>query len=492
MTAVVNPVRPLDPPYYHREYENDLPQQEAPLYQRVALVALPFLSLYKPLSLPIALGMGAARVYTTSHQLVSDIRSGDRRQIAFAVLQTTIAVIALAATIFTHPIGMIITTSQDILFELCALTQALQRKDWEAALVSLTKIINNAFYLALICRGGLELSIVSLALQAITLVVLSYEEFKEGHLLEGCGNLLMAAVRLHQGYSQFKILQRQWEIEKAIKRVFVGELHEKWQFPSDHLPVGVEVDGVKIISWNVLNNAYMEWVTTKDSQGLNGSMISDLDKVVKPNGLTQRDLYVADLVVQMTKSGHVVALQECGMPFLEALQEKLPSQWQMVRSFDNRVDQDVVLYDGSRLTYQPERSEVSTTAYASAPGRPIQNVYFTQGLRIVNGHIPGDPTLPVREEFANYVRRHHAGGQTTVALGDNNFERDEMISAYEAAGFKNYSVHSPWKTNIDPYGKFSKGIDHLFVTGAKSSYDLSPDDVLPNGNLRETISLLGA
>ena len=52
----------------------------------------------------------------------------------------------------------------------------------------------------------------------------------------------------------------------------MGELHEKWQFPSDHLPVGIEVDGVKIISWNVLNNVYMEWVTTKDSQGLNSGV----------------------------------------------------------------------------------------------------------------------------------------------------------------------------------------------------------------------------
>jgi|GEM_PF-2765614 len=317
MTAVVHPVRPLHPPYYHREYSNDIdPTYEEPsnIYKRVALVALPFLSLYKPLSLPISLGMGGVRVITSINQLISGIQSGEK--ISFDLLQTTIAVIAFASTIFAHPIGMLVTTSQDIILELSNLSYSLQNGDWEASFISITKIINNAFYLALICRGGLELAIISLAMQAITLIVSSRSEFKKGHLLEVGGNLLMAAIRIHQGYSQFKVLQRQWEIEEAMKRIVVNELHAQWQFPSDHLPVGIEVDGVKIISWNVLNNAYMEWVTTKDSQGLNGSMISDLDKVVRPNGLTQRDLVVIDMVASMMHSGDVVALQECGLPFL--------------------------------------------------------------------------------------------------------------------------------------------------------------------------------
>lgn len=507
MTAFVNPVRSFNPPYYHREYSNDInvPQKESQkessnIYKRVTLVALPFLSLYKPLNVPIALGMGATRVYTFSSQLVSDIQSGNCKKISFTILQTAIAVVALASTVFAHPIGMIVTTSQDMIFELSDLVRSLQKGNLEASLVSLTKIINNAFYLALICRGGLEFSIASFAMQAITLVILSRDEFKKGkgHILEGCGHLLMAAVRVNQGYSQFKLLQRQWEIEDAIKRVVVGELHEKWKFPSDHLPVGIEVEGVKIISWNVLNNAYMEWVTTKDSQGLNRSMISDLDKVVQPNGLTQRDLIVVDMVTSMMNSGQVVALQECGAPFLEALQERLPSHWQMVKSFETpKVDQDVILFDKSRFTYRPDQSGVTRDSYPSVPNRSLQNAVFSRtgeehgrDIRVINAHIPGDPTLPVREEFAKYVHDIHVDNQITVALGDNNFERDEMILAYEKMGFSEFSLHSPWKTNIDPYGKYSKAIDHLFVAGGSFSRDLTPDEVLQNGNLREIIALL--
>lgn len=514
MTAIVSSVRSFNPPYYHREYSNDIniPQQESSnIYKRVTLVALPFLSFYKPLSFPISLGMGATRIFTVSNQLMSDIQSGNYKTICFSVLQTAIAIVALASTIFSHPIGMILTTSQDIIFELSDLIQSLQKGDLEASLVSLTKIINNAFYLALICHGGLELSIASFATQAITLIISSRDEFKKGHVLEGCGNLLMAAIRVNQSYSQFKLLQRQWEIEDAIKRVVVGELHEKWKFPSDHLPVGIEVDGVKIISWNVLNNAYMEWVTTKDSQGLNGSMISDLDKVVQPNGLTQRDLVVVDMVASMMSSGHVIALQECGAPFLEALQQKLPSHWQMVKSFETpQIDQDVILFDKSRLTYRADQSGVTKDSYPSVPNRPIQNALFSRiggecnrDLRVINAHIPGDPTLPAREEFAKHVHDihiHDIHNQTTgklkpiiVAGGDNNFERNEMIPAFEKMGFLDFSLHAPWKTNVDPYGdygKYSKAIDLLLVVGADFSRDLTPDEVLQNGNLRETIALL--
>lgn len=80
MTAFVNPVRPFNPPYHHREYLNDIngsPKKSCNTYKRVALVALPFLSFYKPLSAPISLGLSSIRVYTFSNQLIRDIQLGD-------------------------------------------------------------------------------------------------------------------------------------------------------------------------------------------------------------------------------------------------------------------------------------------------------------------------------------------------------------------------------------------------------------------------------
>ena len=56
---------------------------------------------------------------------------------------------------------------------------------------------------------------------------------------------------------------------------YVGELQEKWQFPSDHLPIGMTFEDLHIASWNVLDAKYMDWVMEKDSQGLKRSMIGE-------------------------------------------------------------------------------------------------------------------------------------------------------------------------------------------------------------------------
>lgn len=461
---------------YSREYLNDVPAQTQ-LAKRIALAAVPFFSLHASLRLPVSIAMGTLRVWNADHKDISG---------------TAIAIIALVSSIFQHRIGMMITTTHDLLIEI---NQVRKGKTWEEVSKSLVKILNHLVYLALISHGGLELCILSCALQAVINLIQSREEFKNGRWVEGFANLLMSGFRLHQFHSQCQQLRRNWEIEAAIKRVSVGELHEKWKFPSDHLPVGIEVNGVRIISWNVLNNAFISWVTDKDSQGLNGSMISDLNVMINTNGLTMRDVLVADMVHDMMKQGHFVALQECSEPFLQYLQGMIPSNWDLVKSFNSKkIDQDVILYNKTQLTYQAGLSETSQSAYPSIPGRPLQNSYFSnadgQNFRIINSHIPGDPNLPNRTEFAQYVKQQHQEGCLTIALGDCNFDRDDMLKALRKAGFTEFSFHSPWKTNIDPETKQSKGIDHLFVVGEHKSRDLKPDEIIIGENLKETIALL--
>ncbi|MBS0621566.1 MAG: hypothetical protein JSR80_01220 [Verrucomicrobia bacterium] len=480
MTAKVSDYKNINE--YSRVYANDTSH-------KVLLLAAPLLSFYRPLYRPIFLGMGGLRAWQLSSQLYNCEKQPGL--VAHYLFHTALAVASLVGTIYRPSLGMILTTSQDLIFE-------VQHFSAQKGTKSATTIASHALYLALLARGGLKLSICFLTFQAAVLLMNAKEKFQEGQYLEGCGSLLMAALRVQQTYTQSAQLKRNWEIDALIKKHYVGELHEKWQFPSDHLPVGVEVNGVRILSWNVLNNAYIEWVTLKDSQGLNGSMISDLDRQVHENGLTMRDVLIADQVQSMVSSGQIIALQECSAPFVELVEQRLPSHWQMVKSFDlPRKDQEVILYDRTHFTYCKDLSGTPQTAYPSAPGRSLQNAYFIDAkgtpLRVINAHIPGDPMLPAKEEFAQYVHNSHQEGEITVALGDYNFERSEMLEAYKKAGFSEFSLHSPWQTNIDPYTKESKGIDHLFVAGREAlSRDLSPDEVLQQGNLQETIDLLRA
>lgn len=476
MAAIVSSFKGI---IYERNYLNDV-EPQVTLAKRVALAVVPFLSLHPSLRAPISIVMGALRVQNFS-----------RRE---DVLGTTVAVAALAATFFRNPAALVLTAGYDIFIEIQNLRTT---ENWEEAIQSLIKILNNAIFLALVMRGGAEVALLTFILQAVVNLIQSKDEFKKGRWIEGVSNLLLCGIRLHQFQAQYRRLQRNWEIEAAIKRIPVGKLHEKWKFPSDHLPVGIEVNGIKGISWNVLNTAFMEWVTTKDSQGLNGSMISELNVVVDASGLTQRDVAIAQMVQSIMDQGQVIALQECSTPFLNYLQEQLPSNWELVKSFNTpRRDQDVILYNKSQLTYQSALSETTCAAYPSDPGRALQMAYFfnKEGLdiRIVNAHIPGDPHKPGRVEFARYVHKQHTNDSITIALGDNNFEREEMLNAYQEAGFSEFSLHSPWKTNIDPDSKESKAIDHFFVIGDHESRDLRPSEVLVGENLQESIDLLNS
>eukprot|EP00727_Mastigamoeba_balamuthi_P010322 m51a1_g5912 hypothetical protein (620) ;mRNA; f:16676-31840 len=100
------------------------------------------------------------------------------------------------------------------------------------------------------------------------------------------------------------------------------KLGQSWQFPSDHLPVGVEIrvpgwpDALRVASWNTLNTAFMRWIF-KDEQGLLGSLITTAnvpssDPHFVP--LTQREAIVVGMIEHMLFGGgcahDVVCLQE--------------------------------------------------------------------------------------------------------------------------------------------------------------------------------------
>jgi hypothetical protein len=308
--------------------------------------------------------------------------------------------------------------------------------------------------------------------------------------------------------SQFtrQVLELQIKDKEKIEkdeRIYVGELHEKWQFPSDHLPIGIKVENFKVISWNVLNNAYLDWVIQKDSQGLNGSMISELNIEVE-NGLTERDQRVIDMIYSMIKhssfySTGLVSLQECGAPFLEKLSQNLPTNWGIVKKSTNKItDEDVILYNKDLFFYRSDLSEV-IGCYPTSQGRTLLNAVFERLdgsekiIRILNAHVPGDPNLPGKEEFAKYVYEQKKANpkEIMIALGDHNFERKEILDAYQKAGFdlSEFDFYSPWNTNIDPYTKEAKGIDHIFVQGAKST-SLSAEEIMEGYHFKETIELL--
>lgn len=211
MSSISNNYKIKDPVYCHSEHNNDIKKEQKPktLFdqsKRVALVALPFISLYKPLGRPLSLVTGSIRAYSSITQLLDDIKKGKTKEIPYHLLQSSIAVIALASSIFAHPMGMLITTGHDLIIDLTKLARHLQNGNYKEAFECCGSILNNVLYLALFTYGGPELAIASFALQILLGLNHARHDFAKGNNLEAVGHLLMSMVRASQLAGQVHVL----------------------------------------------------------------------------------------------------------------------------------------------------------------------------------------------------------------------------------------------------------------------------------------------
>ncbi len=244
---------------------------------------------------------------------------------------------------------------------------------------------------------------------------------------------------------------------------YVGELQERWQFPSDHLPIGMTIGDLSFASWNVLDSAYMRWVI-ENSQGLSRSMIMDEHIYIGESELSVRDQHTIRLVLQMLSNDRsILSLQECSAPFLTELKAQLPDRYKIIEHYG-----EATIIDLNR--FQILSAKQVTGVFAEDPKRGFQELILRcldndQKFRIINAHIPGDPAKPARFEFAKYLASTFDPGITTIALGDMNFNELEMADAMTQA-FQDenpFAIYSPYCTNISPYSFISKAIDHFIV-----------------------------
>lgn len=482
-----------------------VPEQESTwsdIVKRTTVAALPFVTLYKPLSFPVAIAAGLVRSSIHAFGLFNSLAEGEVEKIPYQLLETSISVIAVAGTLFAHPVGMIITTAHDLANEIANFVTALMDGEYKKACESCALILNNVLYFGLLYYGGLEMMIATFAMQALLAFYYSQKEFGEGHYIEGVAHMLMGALRTHNMVDKVQALQAKQAIMKVLTS---GRIGEKWQFPSDHLPVGTKVGNSTIITWNVLNSEYMTWVYN-DSQGLNGSMLTQLDKPSPHNpAITMREelviQYIMDMIHNADHDNLILSLQECGVAFTEALMQSLPPNMGIVLSDPKLVARDlnVTIYDKDRYNYMADSSRVVYDAFPkSDKERPLMDLLFKekatgQLFQVFNVHIPGDPTKPGRNEFAKYVLTHSLKGCTTLALGDMNFTEKEMASAF-AKEAKKLGIKSPffnlvkYNTNINPGDFTPKSIDHIWISSDLPCKVLTPDQILPG--LQKTVDLL--
>jgi heme/copper-type cytochrome/quinol oxidase subunit 4 len=237
---IKNPQIPEKPYYFPRRYDYDIPLKanENKLIEyskRTALIALPFLSLYKPFTPFISLSMNGMR---SLNLLTTSIKAGynlNLKLLLISLVQTAIAISALAFTFFSFPIGVIIITAFDLIQSLVNSINFLRKRDYENSIRELLSVISSTLYIAIFLTGSLEVILISIAIQALCSFYESKGEFSKGKYPEAFAKVLMGMIRIYQVRNQFLIIKR---------RNFLFSL-EKFKLLKKHIEKGRDVKHLK-------------------------------------------------------------------------------------------------------------------------------------------------------------------------------------------------------------------------------------------------------
>lgn len=256
----------------------------------------------------------------------------------------------------------------------------------------------------------------------------------------------------------------------------VGELGASWNFPSDHLPVGLKAGNIHAASWNVLNTRYIYHILT-NQQGLKESLIVTANIAEDmQSALTIREKMILGQVLEMlehpTHPRSILSLQEVGDSLYEELKRSLSTDKVIVTvSPDDLGAGDIFIYDSSVF----EWCRMVSGVYQSRP----KNTYMTLALKeketgllyhFVQSHVPAAPGVSslARMELVREILSHFDPKAITIVMGDMNRSPDYFLRDFEQAAkdlgilkqpIKNLWI--PYPTHID-CNKRASWIDNLF------------------------------
>lgn len=228
----------FEPNYYQRKFESDIPKEPeeettTQKTKRAFLIALPFLSLYRPFASTISFSMGTLRAST---KLIEVFDSQSIPDGAFRVVQLGLATLAIIGTLYNFTLGMLVTTGADLIQSMVACTAALLKADHNLAGEEFLQSLSCTLYLGIMIYGSLEIVIASILMQATVSFYQSSSEYSKGRMPEAMAKFVMGLVRIHQASGQYRLLQRRnallKQYEAIARRITKGrEIDHLWDHP---------------------------------------------------------------------------------------------------------------------------------------------------------------------------------------------------------------------------------------------------------------------
>lgn len=208
------------PDTIHRRYDLDIPKEENTSFawvnqaKRIAIVALPFISLYRPAGTILSLGMGGVRAFSHLNNALSFEEAKHWKAASFELFQTALVVFTIASSIFHFTLGTALSTSVDIFQGLVNVSsllsnEELSRKEKMIKVSEETlQILTSAAYLSFMISGSLEMMLAFALLQASVSFFQASEDIRQERYLEAAAKFGMGCIRFTQAKKYAQQIQQ--------------------------------------------------------------------------------------------------------------------------------------------------------------------------------------------------------------------------------------------------------------------------------------------
>lgn len=123
-------------------------------------------------------------------------------------LKLAINITNIAASTFSWNLGILITTSTSVLESFYDVSYAVYNKNYEEALQSLTRFVNNTIYLAILLTGSLELNLANIVFLFLITSVDMTKHVISGRYFEGICALIQLGLQAQSGIEIYKMIER--------------------------------------------------------------------------------------------------------------------------------------------------------------------------------------------------------------------------------------------------------------------------------------------
>ncbi|MDP1608152.1 MAG: hypothetical protein Q8L98_02425 [Chlamydiales bacterium] len=253
------------PDTIHRRYDLDIPKEEDTSFawvnqaKRIAIVALPFISLYRPAGTILSLGMGGARAFSHIHNALSFEEAKNWKAASFEMFQTALVVFTIASSIFHFTIGTALSTSVDIFQGMVNLSsllsnEALSTKEKMIKVSEeMLQILTSAAYLSFMISGSLEMMLAFALLQATVSFFQASEDIRQERYLEAAAKFGMGCIRFTQAKKQAQQIQKRNQFltmmhqASFLRRALIGKkVFHLLKNPLSNVPGHVDENSTKL------------------------------------------------------------------------------------------------------------------------------------------------------------------------------------------------------------------------------------------------------